>query len=222
MYMANSGYKLVIFDFDGTLADSFPFFLEVFDTLADAHRFKRLERDKVEMLRGYDVRQMLAHVGLPVWKAPRVAMHFKSLMGESIGRIRLFDGARGTLEALARNGVKLAIVSSNATTNVNAVLGPEHARLIDHYECGVALLGKRPRLRRILAKSGVAREEVLCIGDEARDIEAAKAEGMASGAVTWGYAAPAALVKRKPTLMFSSFEEIVRCVLPRSAGAKPP
>lgn len=210
--MTDTRYKLVVFDFDGTLADSFPFFLEVFDTLADAHGFRRLERDKLEMLRGYDIRQMLTHVGLPVWKAPRVAMHFKSLMGASIGRIRLFDGAGATLEALAEAEVRLAIVSSNAAANVKAVLGPEHARLIDYTECGAALLGKRPRLRRILAKSGVAREDVLCVGDEARDIEAANAEGMASGAVTWGYAAPEALVKRKPTVMFSSFEEIVRCV----------
>lgn len=210
--MANSGYRLVIFDFDGTLANSFPFFLEVFDTLADAHGFKRLERDKIEMLRGYDVREMLAHVGLPLWKAPRVAMHFKSLMGESIGRIPLFADARATLEALSHAGVTLAVVSSNATANVKMALGPEHARLVGHYECGVALLGKRPRLRRILARSGVAREEVLCVGDEMRDIDAAQAEGMASGAVTWGYAAPEALMKRKPTVMFSSFDEIVRCV----------
>lgn len=210
--MAASRYKLVVFDFDGTLADSFPFFLEVFDTLADAHGFSRLERDKIETLRGYDVRQMLAHVGLPVWKAPRVAMHFKSLMSQSIARIRLFDGAGATLEALADAKVKLAIVSSNAAANVKAVLGADHARLIDYYECGVALLGKRPRLRRILAKSGVEREEVLCVGDEARDIEAANAEGIASGAVTWGYAAPEALIRRKPSMVFSSFEEILRCV----------
>lgn len=211
--MDSSGYRLVVFDFDGTLADSFPFFLEVFDTLADAHGFKRLDRYELEMLRGYEVRQMLAHMRLPVWKAPRVAMHFKSLMAESIGRIGLFEGAGATLDALARADIRLAIVSSNATANVKAVLGPDRARLIDHYECGVAVLGKRPRLRRILAKSGIAREEVLCIGDEARDMEAANAEGMASGAVTWGYATPEALMKRKPTVVFSSFDEIVRYVL---------
>jgi phosphoglycolate phosphatase len=36
-------YRLAIFDFDGTLADSFPFFLSVFNTIADLHGFRRID-----------------------------------------------------------------------------------------------------------------------------------------------------------------------------------
>ena len=36
-------YRLAIFDFDGTLADSFPFFLSVFNTIADRHGFRRID-----------------------------------------------------------------------------------------------------------------------------------------------------------------------------------
>ena len=205
-------YRLVVFDFDGTLADSFPFFLEVFDVLADAHGFKRLEREHLEALRGYDTRRMMRHVGLPLWKAPRVAMHFKALMGESIGRIRLFDGAEEALGELKRCGVKLAVVSSNASDNVRAVLGSDLARLIDDYDCGVAILGKRSRLRALVKNSGIAREAVLCIGDEVRDIEAAQAEKLDAGAVTWGYATAKALIDARPSFVFSSFAEIVSCV----------
>lgn len=211
--MTHPAYKLVVFDFDGTLADSFPFFLEMFDTLADAHRFRRLERERLDEMRTWDVRRMLDHVGLPVWKAPRVAVHFRKLMAGSIGRIPLFAGAGETLDALSAAGVRLAIVSSNGRDNVQAVLGPERSRLVERYECGVALLGKRPRLRRIVKACGVAPREVLCVGDEARDIEAAHAEGMASGAVAWGYALPAALAARRPTVVFERFEDIVRHVL---------
>jgi phosphoglycolate phosphatase len=200
-------YDLLIFDFDGTLADSFPFFLEVFDTLADAHHFRRLDRSRLEELRGADLPQIMRHVGLPRWKLLPVAMHFRTLMAQSIGRIRLFDGVPGVLRSAAADGVVLAIVSSNSEANVRAVLGDD-ARLFTQFECGAALFGKRRRLRRVVQGSGVSGERVLCVGDEVRDIDAAHAEGLDFGAVGWGYAKPEALRARAPKLMFGSVAEM--------------
>ncbi|WBS02661.1 HAD hydrolase-like protein [Pseudoduganella sp. SL102] len=200
-------YDLLIFDFDGTLADSFPFFLEVFDTLADAHHFRRLDRAHLDELRGADLPHIMRHVGLPRWKLLPVAMHFRALMAQSIGRIRLFDGMREALRSAAADGVLLAIVSSNSEANVRAVLGDD-ARLFIHFECGAALFGKRRRLRRVVQRSGVAGERVLCVGDEVCDIDAAHAEGLDFGAVGWGYAKPEALRARAPKLMFDSVAEM--------------
>ena len=45
-------YTLVIFDFDGTLADSFPWFVKVFDTLAERYHFRRIMEQKGATLRG--------------------------------------------------------------------------------------------------------------------------------------------------------------------------
>jgi phosphoglycolate phosphatase len=46
------------------------------------------------------------------------------------------------------------------------------------------------------------------IGDEARDIDAARAAGIASGAVAWGYADIESLRSRQPTEVFMTFDEI--------------
>ena len=70
-------YELVIFDFDGTLADTFPWFLQVVNTLADAHKFKRVEAHEVETLRGYDARMVIKHLGIRWWKMPLVANHLR-------------------------------------------------------------------------------------------------------------------------------------------------
>jgi phosphoglycolate phosphatase len=51
----------------------------------------------------------------------------------------------------------------------------------------MSIFGKRAHLRRVLRQSGVARERALYIGDQAADLEAARAEGIAFGAVSWGY-----------------------------------
>lgn len=202
-------YDLVVFDFDGTLADSFPFVLEVMGTLADAHGFRRLADDELDTVRGWDARRILKHIGLPVWKMPRVGIHFKSLMAASIERIALFEGMADVLRVLAAERVRLALVTSNSRENVTAVLGAELAPLFAHYECGVDVFGKRAKLRRTVRALGVARERVLCIGDEVRDAEAASAEDYAFGAVTWGYTNPEALMAHAPAHVFALPGDIV-------------
>ncbi len=206
-------YKLIAFDFDGTLADSFPFFVEVFGTLADAHGFRRIHHDEIDTLRGYDARRLMRHVGLPLWKFPQVGMHFKSLMADSITRIKLFEGIGAVLQQLAQSDVTLAVVSSNSIENVRAVLG-DYSECIDRFECGIDLFGKRHKLRHLRVASGLQRHEMLCIGDELRDIEAARAEKLPCGAVGWGYARFDVLLAQSPDEAFASVAELARLCRP--------
>lgn len=201
-------YRLIVFDFDGTLADSFGFFLEAMDVLADEFGFSRIAPAEVDALRGLGVREMMRHIGLPAWKMPRVARRFARLMAGNLGRIRLFDGVDAMLARLAAQGCTLALVTSNAEDNVRTVLGPENAARIAHYECGAAILGKRARLARVVRRSGIAPGRALCIGDELRDLEAARAAGLAFGAVGWGYARLDALRARAPEEVFDRVEDI--------------
>jgi phosphoglycolate phosphatase len=205
-------YRLLVFDFDGTLADSFAFFLDTIDTLADAHGFRKIDRSQLDSLRQLDARQILKHVGLPLWKAARVGAHYKRLMAEQASRIPLFAGIAPMLRALQARGASLAMLSSNSEQNVRTVLGPELAPLFAHYQCGSALFGKRDKLRRLLAQTGISRHQVLCIGDEVRDIEAAQAENLDFGAVAWGYTRPQALLARAPVFLFEHPEQILRAL----------
>ncbi|MDB5799251.1 MAG: family hydrolase [Rhodocyclales bacterium] len=213
-------YRLIAFDFDGTLADSFPFFIEVFGTLADAHGFRRIHHDEIETLRGYDARRLMRHVGLPLWKFPQVGMHFKSLMAANIARIKLFDGIGTVLQQLVQDEVMLAVVSSNSVDNVRTVLGP-YADLFTHFECGVDLFGKRHKLRHLLTASGRQRHEMLCVGDELRDIEAARAEKLACGVVAWGYARFDALLAQAPDEAFRNVSDLACLGKPAGPGTPP-
>jgi phosphoglycolate phosphatase len=44
-------HPLILFDFDGTLADSFPWFLRNSNQVAEKHRFKRIDSGNLEVLR---------------------------------------------------------------------------------------------------------------------------------------------------------------------------
>lgn len=216
-------YRLVLFDFDGTLADSFSWFLGVVNRLADEFRFRRIEDHEVEALRGLAARQMVAHLGVPAWKLPRVAHGMRQHMAREIGQIKPFSGVDELLRELSRRGIRLAVVTSNSIENVRQVLGPDNAALIQHYGCGASLFGKRPKLRAVLRSSGIPAAEAICIGDELRDLEAAHAEGIAFGAVAWGYTHPETLRAHGAEEMFTSLEDVLEKLtgdrLPNAAGA---
>jgi phosphoglycolate phosphatase len=206
-------YKLVIFDFDGTLADSFPYFLRTINILAVRYNFKQVEPEHVDQLRELDARQMMKLAQLPAWKIPFIARSFIRLMSRDIDQIQLFDGASTLLKQLSDRGVRLAIVSSNSEGNIRRVLGPENATLISHYACGAGLFGKPRKFRRVMAKHGVKATETLCIGDEIRDIDAARKVNTAVGAVAWGYTHINALKGYTDITLFNTFEEILLTVL---------
>jgi phosphoglycolate phosphatase len=186
-------YRLAIFDFDGTLADSFPFFLSVFNTIADRHAFRRIDVARAGALRHLGVRQMMDHVGMPAWKLPLASKTFMAMMQDSAHAISLFDGIADALRYLHQHGVRLTVVSSNSEHNVRAVLGPELAALVARFDCGMSVFGKASRIRAVLKACGVAPVDALYIGDQATDAEAARKAGVAFGAVHWGYATIEAL-----------------------------
>jgi phosphoglycolate phosphatase len=210
-------YTLVVFYYDGTLVDSFPWFVEVFDTLADRYRFKRLTVQEGAMLRGKSARQIIQHLGIPSWKLPLIARHARVLAKRDQAYIALFPSVDDMLAELAAAGITLAIVSSNSEDTVRYVLGPENAACITYYACGSSIFGKQAHFRRILKRSGVPSAAALCIGDEVRDYEAASAVGMPFGAVAWGYTTAEALTACAPAAVFHQIEEIVAHLVGTSA-----
>lgn len=206
-------YDLVMFDFDGTLADSFPWMKRIFNELADKYKVRPLTDADEELLRGYTVNQIIQHFDVPLWRIPQAVAYVRQLMAQEIHHIPLFEGIHEMLQHLAEHGATLAVVSSNAEENVRQVLGPESAALIRYYEGGVAVFGKAPKLRKVLAKSGVRPADAIYIGDEIRDIEAAHEVHIASGAVTWGYNHAEVLQKYTPHEVFTSVAEITEKIV---------
>lgn len=209
-------YQLAIFDFDGTLADTVPWFAGVVNHVADRYGFKRVEERDHDMLRGYPPRRLLEVLGVPLWKVPLIAYHLRGLLARDIDQISLFDGVDQLLSRLSRAGVRLAVVSSNSYQNVRQVLGPDNVRLVETFACGVSLFGKAAKLRGVLGKCEVPRRDAIYIGDEVRDIEAAREAGVASGAVAWGYNTVEALEACAPSQIFITVDEILETVVPAS------
>jgi phosphoglycolate phosphatase len=201
-------YRLVILDFDGTLADSADWFAGVLNGVAREFGFRTVADDEFAVLHRQDNRAILRHLGIPAWKLPLIARRMRQLAERDRAAIGLFPGADAMVRALESRGVALAIVSSNAEEHVRGVLGDDLARRFDVIEGGASLFGKAARIGRVLRRTGIPAGEAIAIGDEVRDIEAAAAAGVAAGAVAWGYADPDLLRARRPAYLFTRMADI--------------
>jgi phosphoglycolate phosphatase len=205
-------YSLIILDLDGTLVDSFPWFQRNLNDVADRFGFRRVAADEVESLRNASTREILSRLKVPMWKLPFIARHMRRLKTEQADTIPLFAGVETMLWALASQGFRLALVSSDTEANAREKLGVSAALFAD-FDCAASIFGKPAKFRRVLRRARVDSAQAIAIGDETRDIEAARSVGIACGAVTWGYAGRQALIARKPDLVFDRMDDIVHALI---------
>lgn len=214
-------YRLFIFDFDGTLSDSLAWFSRNYNAIAVHHGLRTVDEQELQMLRGRSNTEIIRQLNVPMWKVPALAADMRARMAADVANIRLFDGVDEMLERLHAGGARIAIVTSNSEANVRTILGPENAAKIDCYDCGASLFGKARKLRNVIARSKIARDRAISIGDETRDIEAAKEVGVASAAVTWGYATEEVLVAHEPTLLLRTMQAIQTLAAPETGTFHP-
>lgn len=204
-----SRIRLVIFDFDGTLSDSGDWFLSVVDDLARTFRFRTVRPEDLDMLRHRSSREVIEYLGISRWKLPFIAWYVRRLVGRNVGQIELFPGTPNLLETLRDMGVRLALVTSNSEDNARRILGPKNAALIEYFAGGSSLFGKAPKFRKTLKRLGVGANEALAIGDETRDVDAAREVGMRAGSVLWGYNSEEMLAKLNPDALFREPQDIL-------------
>lgn len=205
-------FSLAIFDFDGTLADSFPWFIASLDQTADNFGLKRVDPNEIEALREMSSRDALNHLKVPMLKLPAITLYMHNMFAEGIHEISLFPGASDMLAGLHDAGVKLALVSSNAEANVRQVLGSA-ARVVDHYACGASLWGKAQKFGAVLRTLRQPAAATIAIGDEIRDIDAAHQAGLAAGVMTFGYNSRTALERHAPEFLFDDYDALKRAVV---------
>src|SRR5262245_58982157 len=178
--------RLIVWDFDGTLADSLSAAIGIFNRLAPELGFRPVE--DVAAARTLTTRQFLRRHGIRFWRLPRVVRRFQAVAAEESGNLKLHAGLPEVLAGLCERGVRLGVLSSNREDNIRRCLAANGAE--GHFAFVVGyprLFGKGKALRRILKAERLDRSAVLYVGDEVRDVEAAAKAGVASAAVTWGF-----------------------------------
>ena len=209
--------SLVIFDFDGTLADTWDWLADEVVSSASPLGYRTISREELESLRSLSTREVFRTLGISWWRMFKVARHLRSRAEARMSEVRLFEGAAELIEALHAAGSALAVVSSNSETVIRHVLGGRLMPLVGQVDCGGAVFGKASKLKRVLRKYGTEIATVVFVGDETRDLDAAAAAGIQGLAVEWGYATPKLLRDAAPGRTAASMDDLARMLvrLPR-------
>lgn len=198
----------LIFDFDGTIADSFELVVSIFYHITNQPH--HLPPEEIERLRGMSLVQAAEELHIPPWKMPFLVILGRRRMTKQIGDIRAHKGIVEVIRKLHNEGHQLYIMSSNSNRNILKFLARNEIvyEFVNVYG-GAGLLNKARLLNRVLKKNNLDKNDTWYIGDEVRDIVASQHAGVRVMAVSWGYNTKAILSEHQPTKLIDEPEEII-------------
>jgi len=215
------GRPLVIFDFDGTIADSFAESLAAYNRVAPRMRLRRVAETELPELRCMSAGQLMTVLGIPMWKLPRLMLAVRGELLDHFGSVTPVPGIGEALHELSKASYRLTIVTSNSKANVHALLARHHLDFFGTIVAGASVFGKATRLRRMLKAAGTDGASAVYIGDTTPDIRAARDAGTRAIAVTWGFSAPEPLVAENPDALLDSPVELPGAVARLLGGERP-
>lgn len=190
----------MIFDFDGTLADSFTLAHQVLNSLAKRYNFRPVADHEVEMMRRKTAPEFFAALGVSMIKIPFLAIQARHALRDHIAGVAPIPGIAEALPRLQHLGIRMGILTSNATENVDSFLRANSLQsFFDFTYCSRDMFGKARRIKALMRKYRLRPSSVIYVGDMDADIEAAKHAGIRIAAVSWGYQARDVLKAHAPT-----------------------
>lgn len=204
---------VIIFDFDGTIADTLAAIADITNRLAPLFGYRPADPEKLKSFQNLSTQQLLKQSEISVFKIPFLLRRVKSELRREIQQLNLIPGVGEVLNALAAEEHTLGIVTSNSAENVNLFLKKHDlAGLFSFIHTGATLLGKSKVLKQVLRRRKLNADQVLYVGDETRDIEAAQKISIRVVAVSWGFNSRQVLISKKPDFLIDQPNQLVQIV----------
>ena len=200
----------IIFDFDGTLADTLQLGIKVSNKLAKKFNYKIITQDKLEYYRGRTAQQILKEAEIPFYKFPFVVANFRKEINKIIEQLKPFNKIPEIIIELSKK-YKLGILTSNSQNNVESFLKTNKlSNLFDFVRCQSKLMRKSKSLKKIMSTFNLKTENIVYIGDETRDIDACHKVGIKVIAVSWGFNTKKILSQFSPEYLIDRPEDILK------------
>lgn len=196
-------FKTLVFDFDGTIADTLGETRLIFNKIAPDYGIREVAEHELDHLRHLSLKELLDHLEIPKRRVPALISRGTGMMRGNITQLKLIDGMPEVLVELRRHVNCFGVLTSNATANVDLFLRTHGLReQFDFISSTSKLTGKAKHLKAIRKTFSMRPEQMLYIGDELRDVKASQKAGIAVAAVTWGFNSRESLAAAGPDYVF--------------------
>ena len=201
--------KVIIFDFDGTLADTIDILLSITNRLSAEYGFKSATKEELAQLSNLNSWQILQYSGISLFKFPLLIRRLKAELHSEVRHIDLFPGIKEVLLELKKRGFQLGIITSNSRENVLGTLEKNGLQDTFTFIYSGSTFGKHKVINKWLRIENIHTEKVVYVGDEIRDIDAAKKTGIKVIAVGWGFNSPQALAAQNPNFLIERPQQLI-------------
>ncbi|MBD2384917.1 HAD-IA family hydrolase [Cylindrospermum sp. FACHB-282] len=202
--------KVIIFDFDGTIADTVDALVSIANRLAREFGYIQITPNELALLRNLTAREIIKYSGISLFKIPFLLKKVKAELKDKIHEFKPIPGIQEALIELKNQGYQLGIITSNSQDNVTEFLKLNDLDyLFEFINSGVTIFGKTTIINNVLRQRQLKPQSVIYVGDETRDIEASKKANIKVIAVTWGFNSPEALTKQNPNFLIHQPRELL-------------
>lgn len=205
-------YKCIVFDFDGTIGDTEDLAIQVACTLADKHNFRKVTKAEIPMIRTMSAREAIAYMGVSRFRLPFILREAQKILRKQVSSAPLCrEDLHDFLRQLQKSSILSGVITSNAQENVRAFLQSHDIDGFD-FVWESSIFGKSKHFKRLMAKYNVKAQEILYVGDEARDVHAAQKAKIDVAVVTWGFNTKERLQKEKPDYIVEDVNDLFSVV----------
>ena len=202
--------KTLIFDFDGTIADTFSIFCEAFKEIGQEIGLKELTEEDIKNYRLKGAEDLIKEFRIMPWRLPTLIKKGQRLFRDKMNGTQPFDQMPETLRRIFEKKIKMGIITTNSKRNVATFLKKYDLEVFDFIVSAPSIFGKTKAIKRAIKKYRLEKEEVIYVGDEIRDIEGAQKAGIRVAAVIWGYNDFNLLEEGKPDFVIRKPQDLLK------------
>ncbi len=208
-------YKHIVFDFDGTLADSANVALKVYNDMADEYNYKKLTMDEYRNLSKLPINDRFKAIGVPYYKPWIILKLIKEAKGryaKLLNSINLFDQIEEVLRELNKKGYIISIISTNSRENILNFLREKSLDFVNEVYSSKGLYGKVDVLKKYIKKHQIEKNDLLYVADELRDLKVCKKLNIDILSVSWGFDSYELLKEYSPTYLVSKVYDMLEVI----------
>jgi phosphoglycolate phosphatase len=205
--------KLVLFDFDGTIADTLFAGINIVNRNAHKVGIEKIKVEDIKDLKKLTLVEFCKKFNIPMYKIPYFLRHITSMLNKDIDKVPFFKGMDKVIEELYNKKYTIGILSSNTEENINKFLKAKNIKKYFSFVVSYSqVFGKSFAIKKISKNKGFFLSEIIYIGDEIRDINATKKIKIPIIAVSWGYNSIDVLKKSNPEFIAEYPKDILEVI----------
>lgn len=204
--------KIIIFDFDGTIADTFHAIVDIGNILSDEFKYNKIREEDIDALKNKSVLEAVKFLGVNPLTIPMILARSHEELHKRIDSIEPIEGLKEVIFELKNLGYHIGILTTNSTKNVIKFLENNQLNIFDFITSTSKIFGKNYGLKNIAKKNKFPLKDILYIGDEIRDVQAAKKAGIQVAAVTWGYNSKKSLQASNPDYLINFPADLIKII----------